>query len=271
MQLRNIQHLTRWLVLISFIAFGAHQLGYGQFVTRAVGAPPVWIPAQKFWADATGIAMIVLALAAGYGKRAAAISLGSICFLSALLLHLPRAMEHPLTGSSWVYFGKGLALAGCAFTVAAGLYRDSQALDRKWLLLYGKTSLGAFMVLSGILHYVYDVFVASLLPSSIPWHFFWAYFAGVLLILGGIGMALPRTTQAATLLSGVMILSWVPLVHIPLAFKDFGAAKSTVPVFEALAFGSSAILAFATEMCDRTTSKRYTDVREAKPGVPDHA
>ena len=263
------QQIARWLILVAFAAFGIHQVIYREFVTRAIGGLPTWFPMPRFWAEITGIAMIALALAAGFGKRAGAISLGIICLLSACSLHMPRAMANPFTGSSWVYFGKGLALAGGAFTVAASLRFHLRRIQPDWLIFYGKSSLAAFMVLSGFLHFVYNVFVASLLPPWIPWHFFWTDFAGVLLILGGTGMVIPMTTRWATLLSGIMILSWVPLVHIPLAFKDHGAARSTVPIFEALAFGSTAILAYATEFCRAKTSEESARGCLKKYGAPD--
>jgi uncharacterized membrane protein len=103
------------------------------------------------------------------------------------------------------------------------------------------------MILCGYLHFVADVFVASLIPQWIPWHFFWTYFAGVALIAGGLGMLVPKTTQWATLLSGVMILAWVPLVHIPLALRNLRDPGQSVPVFEALSFGTAAVLAYRLE------------------------
>jgi hypothetical protein len=76
---------------------------------------------------------------------------------------------------------------------------------------------------------------------------FFTLLAGVLLICGGIGMMVPVTTRTASLLSGIMILAWVPLIHIPLAMKNLRNPSESVPVFEALAFGSLAILAWSTQ------------------------
>jgi hypothetical protein len=46
---------------------------------------------------------------------------------------------------------------------------------------------------------------------------FWTYFAAVALIAGGIGLNVPPTARLAATLSGIMLFSWVFLVHIPLA------------------------------------------------------
>jgi hypothetical protein len=48
---------------------------------------------------------------------------------------------------------------------------------------------------------------------------FWTYFAAIALIAGGIGVVVPQTARLAATLSGIMLFSWVFLVHIPLAIN----------------------------------------------------
>ena len=247
MQSHQVQRAARILIAISFAAFGAHQLIYGAFVTRVIGALPSWIPLQTFWVDFTGIILIAAAIALLLEKRNIAVILGFACLASALLTHLPAALAQPDNAGRWVSFGKGLTIAGCAFTVAGSLGARFRDLSPEAFILYGKCSLGAFMILSGVLHFMLRQFVASLFPSWIPGHIFFTLFAGVLLIAGGIGMMLPFTTRPASLLSGIMILAWVPLIHIPLALKNLRNPNESVPVFEALAFGCLAILAYTSQ------------------------
>jgi len=235
------------LIAISFAAFGAHQLIYGAFVTRVIGTLPSWIPFQTFWADLTGIMMIAAAIALFLDKRNVAVAVGFACLASGLLTHLPSALAQPTNVGQWLMFGKGLTIAGCAFTVAGSLGARFRAITPQAFILHGRCSLGAFMVLSGVLHFLLREFVTFLFPLWIPWHMFFTLLAGVLLIAGGIGMMLPFTMRLASLLSGIMILAWVPLIHIPLALKDLGNPKESVPVFEALAFGCLAILAYASQ------------------------
>ena len=242
-QSSDIQRITRGLIALSFAAFGVHQLVYGGFVSRAIGALPPWIPWQPFWAYLTGAALLLLAVAMGKGNRKAAIAIGIICLISALWLHLPGALANAASGASWMFFGKGLVLAGCAFAVAGSLDASPGGVSPHWLIVYAKCALGAFMILSGYLHFVFHAFVVSLFPPWIPGPVFWTYCAAVLLICGGIGMMIPMTSKLAALLSGIMILLWVPLIHIPLALKNLHNPSESVPVFEALAFGSVAILA----------------------------
>jgi uncharacterized membrane protein len=86
-------------------------------------------------------------------------------------------------------------------------------------------ALGAFLAYCGMTHFPYAKYVASLIPPWIPAHMFWTYFAAIALIAGGIGVLVPRTARLAATLSGIMLLSWVFLVHIPLAIRTQNAGE----------------------------------------------
>jgi uncharacterized membrane protein len=249
----RIQRIARISIAISFAAFGLHQIIYGSFVTRVIGALPKWVPIQTLLADLTGLALIAAAIAMYFEKRNAAVALGTFCLVSTFLTHFPAALGNPANPGRWVFFGKGLTIAGCAFTVAGSLGDRFRYISPRILILYGKCALGAFMILSGVLHFLLRDYVATLFPPWIPLHMFFTLFAGVLLICGGLGMMIPVASRSASLLSGIMILAWVPLIHIPLALKDLKNPSESVPVFEALAFGSLAVLAFASQP-DRETA-----------------
>jgi uncharacterized membrane protein len=231
-----VERPLRITIAVCYAAFGVHQLVYRDFVTRVIPKLPGWVPAQPVLAYLSGIALIAGAAGMLVGSRRAALITGWGCLASALLLHLPRALT--AQQNLWTEFGKGMVLAGNAFIVAAALGSPA----REWLVAYGKGALAGFMILCGVEHFMYEPFVASLIPPWIPWHVFWTYFAAVALIAGGLGMLLPQTTKLAALLSGLMILAWVPLVHIPLALRNLRDPGQSVPVFEALQFGCAAVL-----------------------------
>jgi uncharacterized membrane protein YphA (DoxX/SURF4 family) len=74
----------------------------------------------------------------------------------------------------------------------------------------------------GIAHFQYVEFVKGLIPTFIPFPLFFTYFAGVCLILGGVGLLIPFTRIWAALLSGIQIAGWFILLHIPRAFTIGG-------------------------------------------------
>lgn len=69
----------------------------------------------------------------------------------------------------------------------------------------------------GCQHFIYADFCANqLMPPWIPWHLFFVYFTGIALIAAGISIVINRMRSLATVLLGVMILLFLPLMHLPI-------------------------------------------------------
>jgi uncharacterized membrane protein len=243
----------RLFVAIAMIAFGVQHLVYLGFVTRLVPELPRWIPGHPLLACVFGAFLIVAgaAIAAGREARTVALLLGGAIFLSFAALYVPLLLANPLSGGVWTKSGKALALAGGSFLVAGSFLAEAAnpatlraRIDNalKGFIPLGRFFLAAFLVLAGILHFVYADFVARLVPSWIPAHLFWTYFTGSALIAGGIGIMLPWTTRLAASLSGLMIFLWIVLLHIPRAVASPHDSNETTAVFEALAMSGAAIL-----------------------------
>jgi hypothetical protein len=67
-------------------------------------------------------------------------------------------------------------------------------------------------------------------------------FFGGFLLAGGVGILLPKTRSLAVLWSGIMIVLWVLLLHIPRALADLHNAGETSGVCEALALSGVAFI-----------------------------
>ena len=249
----NFTTVGRFFFALAVTASGIQQLVIADFV-RLVPKLPAWIPWQPFWAYAVGVLLVLTGVEILIGKRtqAASIVLGSIIFLCFLCRHLPIALTNPLVGYVWTNPFKVLALCGgtgiLATIVSAkttdGSLRIFQAAG-KWYLT-GRVLFAVFLVVCGVQHFVYVDFVVTLVPAYIPGHTFWAYFTGVALILGGAGLLFPKTARLAALSSGVMILLWVVMLHIPRALADRHNAGETSAIFEALALSGVAFLVAGT-------------------------
>lgn len=237
----------RLFFAISMVGFGLTQLLTRDFV-RLVPPWPAWIPGHPFWAYLTGILLIAAGVAIGLDRmaRGAAALLGVMLLLSILFLHLPKAASAPLVGFMWTNPAKALAMLG-GVIILAGALPDAgagSALARLFRKLspLGPLFLALFLILGGIQHFVYLDFVTKLVPSWIPGPRFWVYFTGLALIAGGVGILVPKTTRLAATMTGIMILLWVLLLHIPRAVADPHAAGETSGVFEALAFSGVALI-----------------------------
>jgi uncharacterized membrane protein len=215
---------------VALVVFGIQTVVYDAFVTRALPAWPAWIPAQSIAAYVAGAVLIAGGAAILFDVRArqAAIVLGTMFALSVVLLDLPRAVADVPLGGTWTILGKGVVLLGGVFTLTG-----SSASIGRWCL-------AAFMILGGIQHFRWTDFVATLVPTWIPGHVFWTYFAGVALIAGGVGLLVPATARLAALASGLMLMLWVVMLHVPRALADLHNSNETTAVFEALAFAGLA-------------------------------
>ena len=76
----------------------------------------------------------------------------------------------------------------------------------------------------------------SLIPDYIPAHVFWTDFAGVALLAGGIGLIFKQTRKWAAALSGLMILLWFILLHIPRALATPIVYEEWMGVCESFTF-----------------------------------
>jgi uncharacterized membrane protein len=240
---------------IALAAFGIEQFIYGDFVPGRAPAWPPAIPGRLVWACVSGAILIGAgaAITSGIRARWAALASGTMIFVWALLRQLPGLVANP-HGIVLTQSGKALALFGGAFAVAGSIPWWSPPsggprvtggrLKNEWLLYVGRCCLGAFMMLGGIQHFIYTDFVATLIPAWIPGHLFWTYFAGVVLIAGGAGLIFSQTARLAAALTGVMLLLWVVLLHVPRAVAAAAPQRRNewTAVFEALAMSGIAFV-----------------------------
>lgn len=191
----------------------------------------------------------------------------------ALLRHIPVLAGVPFLSAAWTPAGKALTFTGGALAVAATFPhahapRDStlaRLVNRRQEFVWaGRASLALFFVITGIQHFMFTEFVASLIPGWFPGNAtFWTYVAGVALIAGGLGLFLPQTAALAALLSGLMVFSWFWIVHLPRAFQGVSAS---IAVFEALAVSGIAFVV-SGHLAHRAEAS-VAGSSQAVPGIP---
>jgi uncharacterized membrane protein len=232
------------------LGFGLQHLVTGRFVTRIVPEAPPWLPVPTTLAYLLGVVLIAASIPLLFNKRWSrhiALALGALLVLCFVLIHVPRLLTQPINGRFWTHGLKCLSLAGGAFAVAAVIRgptntaRIHEAALNAALLWMARASLGVFMMFCCFLHFIYAQAVAPLVPAWIPGAVAWTYITAVALFAGGLGLILPKTRQLAATASGLMLFSWVMVLHVPRvwAFPNHGEIAG---VFEALAFSGLALV-----------------------------
>jgi uncharacterized membrane protein len=72
----------------------------------------------------------------------------------------------------------------------------------------------------GALHLFAPQFVIPIVPDYMPWHMFWVYFVGCGLIAASLSIATEIGVRWSGLLFGIMMFSFVAMIHFPGALRD---------------------------------------------------
>jgi uncharacterized membrane protein len=238
----------RFATGLALVAFGVANFIVGDFVA---GRAPVWpagVPGQHVWAYLTGVVLVGAGVAIVVRRWAvrAALTAAALIFVWAFLRQLHFALQDHQFGGEWTKLGKALTFSGGLVGVAgsfilAKLESSDADIHRAWRMrVVGRLSLGAFLVASGVQHFLFTPFVATLVPAWIPNPTFWTYFAAVALIAGGIGLTLAATSRLAATLVGLMVFTWFVVLHIPRAVAMHNQNEWTA-VIEALAVSGIAL------------------------------
>lgn len=240
-----LERVGIFFVGLAVIAAGLRQVITHDFVRIAPGAleGATWRP----WAAAAVGALLVgvggFLLAHGWRSRAAW-TMAGLFAIDLVLLQMPPLLANPLAGYLWTNPAKLLCLAGGCILIATRQDRTPDERARRLAI----ACTGAFLVICGIQHIVYAGFVDTLVPAWIPpGARFWTWFTAAALVLGGTGLALPRTSALAALCAAIMVALWVVLLHIPRAVTT-GQPAEFDGVCEALAISGVLLVLHAAAL-----------------------
>lgn len=236
---------------LALISLGITHFVFGDFMTGRAPAWPESVPGKLVWAYLTGAIFFGIGISIISNKKARfpAILAGVLILLWALLRHIPVVATDSFLSGAWTGAGKALTFLGGVLAIGATFPKVKAEHNSSFLkfmnmrnefILLGRICLGIFFVITGIQHFIFTDFVASLIPGWFPGNaVFWTYFAGVALIAGGIGLFIPQTARLAALFSGLMVFSWLWIVHLP---RTFTSVTDGIAVFEALAVSGIAFV-----------------------------
>jgi putative oxidoreductase len=145
-----------------------------------------------------------------------------------------------------LFFGGALMLAG--------LILKSRGTQQRGHLLFiiGEYAFGTALFVFGILHYVSEAFVVSVIPKWIPWKEFWAYFVMTGFFAAGISIFIQRLVRLSSLLVSLMFLGFICLMHIPLVIAFPGQESQWTNLFVPIGLSGIALM-----LAGATAEKRW--------------
>jgi uncharacterized membrane protein len=160
----NLSPVGRAFCTISIIAFGVLHPRQGGFATRPVPTPGAAIPGRAAVAYLVGAVLVAAggAILARFRTREVSLALGGLLFLSVIGIYLPRLLPQVTWGDVLTNTLKVAALGGGALTIARSVPGRGRIppVDRVLFAL--------FLVVCGIEHFLFAVFVATLVPAWMP-------------------------------------------------------------------------------------------------------
>ncbi|MEO7991991.1 MAG: hypothetical protein ABI663_20740 [Chryseolinea sp.] len=204
----------RHMYLIGIAALALYSFVKGDIaMTRPRPLPEFLLGINPIMAYVSG-ALFLISVLAFYLNRYRAVALLTIANLVFWLVtsrHILNLWRDHINAFKSLWFITG------ALLILTSL--DGYRKYRKNILWLNLIILFLFFVDCGIAHFQYAEFVQTLIPTFIPFPLFFTYFAGVCLILGGVGLVIPQTQKLAALLSAIQIGGWFILLHIPRALS----------------------------------------------------
>jgi uncharacterized membrane protein len=91
----------------------------------------------------------------------------------------------------------------------------------------------------GALHLFGPQFVSPLVPRYMPWRMFWVYFVGCALIAASVSIATGTAVRWSGVLVGIMMFSFVAMIHLPGALARPQDRIIRTIVFREMAFGGA--------------------------------
>ena len=138
---------------------------------------------------------------------------------------------------TWSY-----ALAALVFAVGLiaiflrGEWRTEPILDK--MMLFGPLFYAVPIAAFSAEHFTISKGIASIVPSWIPWHLFWAYFVGVCLLAAAFSLASGIGTRLSASLLALMFFLFVVLMDIPGLMRNPHNRFAMILMFRELSFGA---------------------------------
>jgi len=118
----------------------------------------------------------------------------------------------------WPYFaGAVILFIGFVKIIGAGV-RQSRGTEKT--VAFGPLFLAIPLAVFGAYHFIASKLVASIVPSWIPGHLFWAYLVGIALIAAALSLITQKHSLLAATLLSAMLFSFVLLMHVPNFVKN---------------------------------------------------
>jgi uncharacterized membrane protein len=227
---------ARILLALSFVVMGAIGFIAHDFV---LSQQPV--PKTLPWRETLAYICGALSVLVGVGlllptlARIAGLTLTAYVLLWVIALELPRALAQPGVEVFWLGVGEDLSLAAGAWAAYCSIAKREDA-----SLAVARVAFGIALIPIGLSHFFYLKACDELIPTWMPWHYFWSILTGAAHIAAGLAIALRVVPKLAATLEAVMESLFTLIVWGNAIASAPTARDSWVSFFISLALSAAA-------------------------------
>jgi len=134
----------------------------------------------------------------------------------------------------------GAAAFLISIAVAAGDIVRARRFEK--ILALTNVSFAVPLAMFGALHLFGPQFVTNIVPAYMPWRMFWVFFVGCALIAASVSIATKTGVRWSGVLFGVMMFSFVAMIHLPGAIAQRDNRILWTIVCRELSFGGAGLI-----------------------------
>jgi uncharacterized membrane protein len=239
----------RILFSVAMVVFGVQCLLFASGAAWPLPGPP-WTQQHVVfaWLVGFGFLVTVVGIALPWQGRLAANLLATGMLLRALILSLPKLLDHLHDPGGWTTTFEIVAMSGAALVIAGTIpvkvvsttAPRSKAMDV--IMMIGRFMFAVALVVFGVQHFMYAEFVGTLVPAWIPWHLFWAYATGTMFFVAAASLMINRMILPIAGMLAAMFLLWVVVLHAPRVAHALHSGNEWTSAAVALAMGGAALV-----------------------------
>ncbi|HEY2470043.1 MAG TPA: hypothetical protein VGI45_19740 [Terracidiphilus sp.] len=213
---------------------------------------PRWLPWPLFWTYFFGVALLAAAISFILWRwvRWSGVLLALFFLIIVATIDLPNLPKNVHERLFWTLSVRETAFA-CGAMVLAGSVWPRGSWAGAALIRAGRTILAPIFVFYAIEHFLFPKYVPGvplekLIPAGFPAPTLLSYFVGIVLLLAGVGLLIPRATGIAAAGSGTVLLVLTALFYLPIFLMEFHtplAVEGINYVGDTLLFAATALLA----------------------------
>lgn len=221
--------------------------------TALAGIVPSWLPYPLFWTYFFGGALLAAAvsfiLRRLVGWSALLLALFFVIIVATLdVPGIPKSFHDRLF---WTLTARELSFAGGAMVLAGSAWVNRDSPLALLLRRVGRVIVALVMVFYGVEHFFFPhnvpgVPLEKMTPVWIPGAAAVAYFVGIVIIAGGVGLIVPRLARTSAAVAGTVLVVLTALFYGPIAVSEINtplAVEGLNYVGDTLLFAATVILA----------------------------